>query len=218
MSVCVLRLDLAALIICENEQEHRPVISHREASHLLTGETIAYIDILISWAVTVHRKCCDHVPEIFLEPVLFSEYEFPNDRMEAVCSNHHVEVSRSCALEYDTHPALVLFKLRNAVTENALTTSFHFFVDDFGQFTAGDAHITAIGRRTKDFGIESSDSPAIRVDKTKLFNILSLAFNGGKNPHLLCHIEAAAPKIDDITTRAQTRCYFDERCLETMKS
>src|SRR6516165_7944511 len=125
MSVCVLKFDVAALIICENEQEHRPVVSHREASHLLTGETIAYIDILISWAVTVHRKCCDHVPEIFLEPVLFSEYEFPNDRMEAVCSNHHVEVSRSCASRDRSRPTeLLMVKVGRETTIKGLPRLF----------------------------------------------------------------------------------------------
>jgi len=85
--------------------------------------------------------------------------------MEAVRSVHEVEISRACVLECDTHALSVLVESHNAVTENGLTVAFDPLVDDLGQFTAKYAHIAAECRRAKHFGIEASDSSAIRVDE-----------------------------------------------------
>ena len=123
---------IAAFWVCENKQEHRLVVAHGEASYLLAGDAITYIDILVSWTVAVHRKRCHHVPQIFLEPVLFSEHKLPNCRMETICSNHHIEAPRFGMLERNAHPAFVLVNLPDAVAEKSLTTAFDLLMNDPG--------------------------------------------------------------------------------------
>jgi hypothetical protein len=52
--------------ICASCRRPQPMrVAHSEASHLLAREPIAYIDILISRAITAHRKRRGHVPKIF---------------------------------------------------------------------------------------------------------------------------------------------------------
>src|SRR5271165_5934079 len=132
MGVRILRVDLSALMISENEQKHRAVVTHRKARHLLAGEAIADIDILVSRAVSFHRKRGDHVSKIFLESVVISEYQFPNDRMEAIGSDHHLEISRWFALEMNTYTIFVLVDLLNTITENGFTMAFDLLVNDLG--------------------------------------------------------------------------------------
>jgi len=58
--------------------------------------------------MVAHRKRRDLVAEIFLEVLLLSEYQFPNDRMQTIRSNHDVKISCLCALECDMYTVLLL--------------------------------------------------------------------------------------------------------------
>jgi hypothetical protein len=95
---------------------------------------------------------------------------------------------------------LVLLNLRNATTENGFAAAFDALIDDFGQFTARNAHLATIGRRTKDVSIEPANSPPAGVDQPEFFDIVTLAFDGREQPQLFGYVKAAPPKINDVAT------------------
>src|SRR5271165_3490736 len=132
MGVRILRVDLAALMIGKNQQEHRAVVTHREAGHLFAGKAIADVDIFVSGPVTIHRKCGDHVSEIFLKSAIFSECQFSNNRMETIRPYHQVEISLRFALETNTYTMCALVDLRHAITENGFTATFNPSIKDPG--------------------------------------------------------------------------------------
>ena len=72
-----------------------------------------------------------------------------------------------------------------------------------GKRASRNAYITAIGRSTKNVSGKPSDTSSIRAHKTKLVHIVTLALDGGENPHLFRNIKATTPKINDIPVGTQ---------------
>ena len=80
------------MAICKNEKKHRPVAAHGEPPHLLAYFGVHHVNQLISRPVPRDFESCGLISEIFLEPAFRPKSQLANAPVQAIGSNHQVEV------------------------------------------------------------------------------------------------------------------------------
>ena len=107
------------------------------------GSSVHHIHVLVARTVTPDLERRDHVAELLLEPVLRSEGEPANVRMQTIGADHQVEPALAGMFEVNLHAVRLLLKADDLVVENDFRRAVDLLEQQPGQVAAAEGDDSA---------------------------------------------------------------------------
>jgi hypothetical protein len=190
------------LSFCIHEQDQGPIVTHREPRDLLARAAVADVGQFVTRPISFDLERRDFIAKVLFKARLAAELEPANVRVQAISTDHKIEVTRGRPLERNVHNVLSFCEVRNPISEDRLDSSLDGAVDRSSELSARDADVATAGRRLKDFRREPADPPVRFVNELDSIDEIAGLQKLGDDSHLLGDAPAESPEVDDVASGA----------------
>lgn len=136
--------------------------------------------------------------------------------MQAVRADHEIEFARRSMKELDADAVAGLVEARNRIVEDHFDFARNRSEDDGSEISSREADVAATNRAGKRVRRKTRDSSSLAIHHLDFADHIARIADFLKQTHAASHVEAGAPKIDDVSANAERGSRLDQRRTEAV--
>ena len=164
---------------------------------------VSHVCVRITEPVALGGERSNVVSEKVFESRFITKVEPPHGGVEAVGADDEIEGLSLTSAKRHVHAARAIFEAGHAVPEPHVNSVLDRFVERRSQRRTRKAHAPALDELLHRALVEAADPPARAIDDPEFLDLEVMPAEFVQHAHLLGHVVAEAPKVDDVAAGAR---------------